>query len=102
MLGEYEEQLVHMGRRSFCVLAELLRRTNADQYWTVAGRKEERSQDHRKGVVRQCGGDGVRLGFKPYEINPFTGIPAPAILRPQPSDSWSWASWSAMLHYDNA
>lgn len=38
---------------------------------------------------------GVRLGFKPYEINPLTKEPAPAIIEPQPSDSWSWSSWSA-------
>lgn len=60
----------------------------------LAGRKKE-AKTIAKAWCDNVAENGVRLGFKPYEINPFTGIPAPAILEPQPSDSWSWASWSA-------
>ena len=60
----------------------------------LAGRKEE-ARKIARAWCDTAAEKGVRLGFKPYEINPLTGLPAPAILEPQPSDSWSWASWSA-------
>ena len=60
----------------------------------LAGRKKE-ARTIAEAWCNTAAEIGVRLGFKPYEINPLTGEPAPAIIEPQPSDSWSWSSWSA-------
>ena len=60
----------------------------------LAGRKKE-ARAIARAWCDTAAEIGVRLGFKPYEVNPLTGWPAPAIIEPQPSDSWSWASWSA-------
>jgi len=60
----------------------------------IAGKKKE-ARTIAEAWCDAAADIGVRLGFKPYEVNPVTGKIAPAIIEPQPSDSWSWSSWSA-------
>ena len=39
--------------------------------------------------------NGIRLGFKPYNVYPLTGKPADTLMEPEVGDGWIWCGWSA-------
>lgn len=39
--------------------------------------------------------NGIRLGFKPYNVYPLTGEPADTLMEPEVGDGWIWCGWAA-------